>query len=431
MDIIPALIPADLNSSLASSLRGSQISSIYHSLDNESILGKTSISMPTSEATTVQLNRTFINYNDTLSQSNPPSYSNVTSSTIGNGGRKPNNLSLNDSRLKKIYSVVGEAVVGMAPLASPESLSEMSSVSSLQNGDYTPEDKHLLSDYESQMHTPKIMRRAPKINAPLSNIDWKTIEEYQTLGQVFFTNPSKVPSNDDLNASDIMIDDTFDYTNFNKHQFEMYRKHESSKSDNSLDETEQFANNSTKLRMSDSAIHHRKSNVHDIELGGGTNTLSSSGTYASAVSSLSGIQNHSSNGKLVPKMNVFEEEEYFMSRVTPEGVIESHFPVYYDLNEAPECRVNNRCKNNSNCYDINSNSSSTIGNESLPLLANLNERSVTVTNAASFVRRKKYVYPMGGNAAVHGSPSYKVTSVNASPRSSKSSQSLNKNESSV
>lgn len=432
-DMAPPLIPVDLNSSLASSLRGSQISSIYHSMDNESVLGKTSISMPTSEATTVQLNRTFINFNDTLSQSNPSSY---TCNTMGNnGGRKPNNLSLNNSRLKKIYSVVGENLLGMAPLASPESLSEMSSVSSLQNGngEYTPEDKHLLSEFESQMHTPKILRRAPKINAPLSNIDWRTIEEYEKLGQVFFTNQAKVPSNDDLNASDIMIDDTFDYTNFNKHQFEMYRKHESSKSDNSLDETEQFANNSTKFRMSDSAIHHRTFNVNDMEtrVGGGTNTLSSSGTYASAVSSLSGIQNHSSNSKLVQKMNVFEEEEYFMSRVTPEGVIESHFPVYYDLNEAPECKVNNRGKGSNNCYDVNSNSSSTIGNESLPLLANLNERSVTVTSAANFVRRKKYVYPMGGNAAVHGSPSYKVTSSNASPRSSKSSQSLNKTESSV
>lgn len=424
----PPLVPIDLNSSLASSLRGSQISSIYHSMDNESVLGKTSISMPTSEATTVQLNRTFINYNDTLSQSNPPSFSNMTTTM----GRKPNNLTLNDSRLKKIYSVVGENIIGMAPLASPESLSEMSSVSSLHNGDYTPEDKHLLSEFESQMHTPKILRRAPKINAPLSNIDWRTIEEYQTLGQVFFTNQAKVPSNDNLNASDI-IDDTFDYTNFNKHQFEMYRKHESSKSDNSLDETEQFTNNSTKFRMSDSAIHHRKFGVHDLEtgVGGGTTTLSSSGTFASAVSSLSGLQNHSSNSKLVPKMNVFEEEEYFMSRVTPEGVIESHFPVYYELNEGPECKVNNRGKSNNNCYDVNSNNSSTIGNESLPLLANLNERSVTVTSAASFVRRKKYVYPMGGNAAVHGSPSYKVTSSNASPRSSKSSQSLNKTESSV
>ncbi|XP_063706281.1 uncharacterized protein LOC134835336 [Culicoides brevitarsis] len=384
--------------------------------------------MPTSEATTVQFNRTFVNYNDALSQSNPPSYNNSSSITV-NGGHKPNNLSLNDSRLKKIYSVVGDTI-GMAPLASPESLSEMSSVSSLQNGDYTPEEKHLLSDFESQMHTPKILRRAPKINAPLSNIDWKTIEEYQTLGQVFFTNPKKVPSNDDLNSSDIMIDDTFDYTNFNKHQFEMYRKHESSRSDNSLDETEQFANNSTKLGMSDSAIHNRKSNALAIEIGivKGANTVSSSGTYASAVSSLSGLQNYS-NGRLVTKMNVFEEEEYFMSRVTPEGVIESHFPVYHDFHEGPDYRFDS--KNKASNFEINSNSCSTIGNESLPLLANLNERTVNVTNAANYVRRKKYVYPIGRSAAVHGSPSYRVSSSTVSPKFSRSSQSINKNESSV
>lgn len=421
--------PVELSSSIGSSLRGSQISSIYHSLDNESVLGKTSISMPTSEATTVQLNRTFINYNDTLSQSNPPSYCNVSSN---NAGRKPNNLSLQTTRLKKIYSVVGENILGMAPLASPESLSEMSSVSSLQNGngDYTPEDKHLLSEFESQMHTPKILRRAPKINAPLSNIDWKTVEEYEKLGQVFFTNQVKVPSNDNLNSSDIMIDEIFDYTNFNKRQFEMYRKHESSKSDNSLDESNQFRSKSTNFRMSDSAIDHNTTGNEIV--GCGTITLSSSGTYASANSSLSGLQiQNNSNSKLMQKMNIFEEEEYFMSRVTPEGVIESHFPVYHDLNDGSEYKANNRGKNNNNCYDANSNSSSTIGNESLPLLTNLNERSVTVTSAANFVKRKKYVYPIGGNPVVHGSPSYKVTSSNASPRSSKSSQSLNKNESSV
>lgn len=396
----------DLNSSLASSLRGSQISSIYHSMDNDESTHGKSISGPTSEATTIQLNRTFINYNDTLSQSNPSS-----NTVTLNANRKPNNLSLNDSRLKKIYSVTGENLFGLAPLASPESLSEMSSIGS---DCCTPEDKHLLSGFESQMHTPKILRRAPKISIPLSAVDYKAEEDYEKLGQVFFA--KQVPSYED--------DVAMDLSKYKIHHFDLFRKHESSKSDNSLDDVSNDITKptSTNFRMSDSAIN--RTEIIDV-----TNTISSSGTYASANSSLTGltqqIQNHGSS-KLVSKLNAFEEEEYFMSRVTPEGVIESHFPVFYDDFES-NGKVNN---NQRSTYD-NGNS---ITNESLPLLANLNERTVTVTSAANFVRRKKYVYPIGSNAAVHGSPSYKVTSSNnsmSSPRSSKSSQSLNRNESSV
>lgn len=399
----------DLNSSLASSLRGSQISSIYHSMDNDESTHGKSISGPTSEATTVQLNRTFINYNDTMSQSNPSS-----NTVTLNANRKPNNLSLNDSRLKKIYSVTGENLFGLAPLASPESLSEMSSVGSLHNGngECTPEDKHLLSGFESQMHTPKILRRAPKISIPLSAVDYKAEEDYEKLGQVFFA--KQVPSYEDEVAMDL--------SKYQIHHFDLFRQHESSKSDNSLDDVTDITK-PKHFRMSDSAI-----NRAEID---GANTISSSGTYASANSSLTGLtqqlQNHGSS-KLVSKLNAFEEEEYFMSRVTPEGVIESHFPVFYDTNEIES---NGKVNNRRGTYD-NGNS---ITNESLPLLTNLNERTVTVTSAANFVRRKKYVYPIGSNAAVHGSPkSYKVTSSNnsiSSPRSSKSSQSLNRNESSV
>lgn len=361
-----------MNGSLASSLRGSQFSSIYHSMDNEicgSGVGGNGQIKSTSEATTVQLNRTFINYNDTLSQSNPSS-STLTLNAANNNNsnnlkNSKNTMTLNDTRLKKIYSVTG-----MAPLASPESLSEMSSVSSLPTpcGD----------EYESQMHTPKVLRRAPKISAPLSNIDWKTIQEYEKLGQVFYTNNSsnnnKVPSEgDDL-----------DYP--------------------SLDTI-----NANGLHYSDSQIDH-----------------GSSGTYASAVSSLSGLNNkNDSNSKLLSKLNsvTFEEDDYYMSRVTPEGMIESHFPVFYDLN--PQS-TNDKQQQQQHHQNGNVRYENNNFNEALPLLANLNERT-----GVSFVRKKNYVYPSG--TPVHQRlPSYRVTSPNtSSPRSSKSSQSLNRNESSV
>lgn len=361
---VPPPISTLLNGSLASSLRGSQLSSIYHSIGDD---GHTSGGLKsTSEATTVQLNRTFINYNDTLSQSNP------SSSTLTLNTKR--NLTLNDARLKKIYSVTGENLFGLAPLASPESLSEISSISSLPNGSRTPCD-----EYESQMHTPKILRRAPKISAPLSNIDWRTIQEYEKLGQVFYAT-SKVPSDDD----------------------DIYRSPSKvSKSNNSLDEAKQ----STNFNFSDGCLDTREA-------------VSSSGTFTSAVSSLSGIFQHGggslSHSKLLNKLNsvTFEEEDHYMSRVTPEGVIESHFPVFYDLNDPPPID-----KQNGGRYDASS------INEALPLLANLNERT-----GVSFVKRKNYIYPVQSSSPKGG---YRVVTSpqNLSQRSS--SQSLGRNESSV
>lgn len=382
-------VPNDINS-LASSLRGSQLSSIYHSIDNESGHGR-SISGPTSEATTIQVNRTFINYNDALSQSN-----NSHSFMTPNQTRKPNSLLLTDTSLKKFQSVNGTNVFGLAPLASPESLSEMSSVSSLPNGscndafgfDFPTNEFEL-----SQLHTPKVLRRAPKISAPLSNIDWKTIEEYETLGKVFYTN-AKVPSDSD---------DEYHYTSPNGTVGHKRYQFEASKSANSLDDDLKISTNFT---ISDSALDRAAADTT-------ATPISSSSTYASAVSSI-----NQSNSKLnvLKRLNAFEEEEYYMSRVTPEGIIESHFPVFYDLNE-------------SELKSTTTTASNSITNEALPLLASLTDK----TTAVSFVRRKKYVYPMQSSTPVHGSPSYRVTSSNTTTSNSspRSCYSLSKNESSV
>lgn len=390
--------------SLTSSFRGSQLSSIYHSIDNESGHGRSMMSGPTSEATTIQVTRTFVNYNDALSQSN-----NSHSFMTPNQSRKPNTLQLTDQCLNHFQSVNGKSLFGLAPLASPESLSEMSSVSSLPNGN-----GDFVSDFNvnepdpSQMHTPKVLRRAPKISAPLSNIDWRTIEEYEKLGKVFYTN-AKVPSEPD--------DDYYNTpnklnSNILRHQFE------TSKSADSLDDDLKMNTNFT---ISDSALDRAEKIA---------TPMSSTGTFASAVSSLSGIYqqsgsvNHSSS-KLIQRLNTFEEEEYYMSRVTPEGILESHFPVFYDVNEQDHKPYNRR---------NNDSGGSSFTNEALPLLASLTERS---TSSVSFVRRKNYVYPMQQSATpVHGSPSYRVTSSNtttstSSPRSSKSCHSLSRNESNV
>lgn len=400
----PQLLTNGINS-ITSSLQGSQLSSIYHSIDNESGHGGRSMSGLTSEATTVQVTRTFVNYNDALSQSN-----NSHSLMTPNQSKKPNSLQLSDQYLKNFQSFNGKNLFGLAPLASPESLSEMSSVSSLPNSntEYLVE---LNSNqlFSSQMHTPKVLRRAPKINAPLSNIDWRTIEEYEKLGKVFYTN-TKVPckSNDEHHISpNTQVQST-------RYQFE------TSKSAESLDDSDDDSRSNINFNISDSALD-RPDKI--------ATPMSSTGTFISAVSSLSGISqqvvsaNYSSKSKLIQPLNAFEEEEYYLSRVTADGILESHFPVFYDTHDNEHKRFNRR----------NNDVGGSITNESLPLLTSLTEK----TNSVSLVRRKNYVYPMQSSAtSVHGSPSYRVTSPltatsTSSPRSSKSNYSLNKNESSV
>lgn len=100
---------------------------------------------------------------------------------------------------------------GLAPLASPETLSEISSVSSrtsvpislansmehyLQHMGLGPGPKVPLEDiFESQLHTPKVMRRAPKFSENLASCaeDSRTQDQYKRLGRVFVTFPRIFP----------------------------------------------------------------------------------------------------------------------------------------------------------------------------------------------------------------------------------------------
>ncbi|XP_036221138.1 uncharacterized protein inaE isoform X2 [Bactrocera oleae] len=100
--------------------------------------------------------------------------------------------------------------LGLAPLASPETLSEISSISSrtsapislansielyfhnLNLGVDNSNGRAVLEGiFESQLHTPKIMRRAPKFSENLSNCaeDSRNVDQYKRMGRVFVTLP--------------------------------------------------------------------------------------------------------------------------------------------------------------------------------------------------------------------------------------------------
>lgn len=337
--------------------------------------------------------------------------------------------------------------LGMAPLASPETLSEISSISSrtslafnlassIENYlhrlgmPHTANHVNIIDNNditESQLHTPKVMRRAPKINCNLSKCadDWQSVDKYKRMGKVFITNPVPLLNSDSSGGS-------FESTqSLSKSQrCCTTNTTENSKSADNLDNdcSPMDASISTnKLTMSDSAIldgciskcpqcpckrstsslkleccrkvDHRwcfEMNS-DTDQQNQTNTSSTSDTYHSAFSSLATIENYQTQNAMK----------------LPSGVLESHFPVYNDnlVNESTSLlpstasmrspkivkqfdRPMNNGKNDggfkrfANDYEQERRVSR---NDSLPLLANLVERS----SPNGFNRRRNHtVYPI-------------------------------------
>lgn len=333
--------------------------------------------------------------------------------------------------------------IGMAPLASPETLSEISSISSRTSLAFNlassienylhrlaspPASNHHFNNdiidcdlIESQLHTPKVMRRAPKITGNLSKCadDWQSVDKYKRMGKIFITNPVPLLSSDSSGDS---FESTHSLTK--KSKCCTTNTSENSKSADNLDND--YAPISTnKLTWSDSAILdgcnskcprcpcirstsslrvqccRRADHSWCMEMPDDPqNQTSSSDTYHSAFSSLATIENYPPQIALRP---------------LPSGVLESHFdylPVHPEnmANESTSLlpasirspkiirkmdkSINNGNKNDAgfkryaNDYE---NERRTSRNDSLPLLANLVERS----SPNSFNRRRNHtVYPI-------------------------------------
>lgn len=344
----------------------------------------------------------------------------------------------------------------MAPLASPETLSEISSISSrasLVNNFASSIEKclHTISLYgqpngtdqqdivefddESQMHTPKVLRRAPKITGNLSRCadDWRSVETYKRMGKVFLTNPlATSDSSEQSYESANSLNKTFTDDDSARHGAQLTQ--ENSKSADNIDgdskSSESFT--ATKLTMSDSAIlseyhtactdcstmsrlsdnkdwhecseHKRQTN---------TNTTSSSETYYSALSSLTTFEPFNSPGSTKQTFQKIVEEP--LTRNV--GFLESHFPIYSSatdnsddsherdslLSNSPkvgQCRSIRRPQFSEVRKRNNEDDLCFSRNESLPLLSTLTAKTSSPTN---YLRRK--IYPMA-------SPTKSTTSSN-------------------
>lgn len=156
----------------------------------------TSLQSPSIENQSCSLNSSITNgYYSSKSQTSPIQLTSIITLLDEKLKAKPldrRNLSLNlpapksELSTKKI-DLIYDDWFGLAPLASPESLSEVSSISSRTSLAFHLE-KCILHDTLSsnyELRTPKVMRRTPKITGNLSTCadDLKSVRYFQKLGQ--------------------------------------------------------------------------------------------------------------------------------------------------------------------------------------------------------------------------------------------------------
>lgn len=390
---------------------------------------------------------------------------------------KPTTLSLCETRPNpfdgKVVDLIYDDWFGHAPLASPESLSELSSISSrasislnlnlstsiekfLNNvviNAKTPSPPATNQDeiYESQLRTPVVIRRTPKFSENLAMCadDWKTQNNYKRMGKVFVMNPKLTGSDSDSNGDGSFgtaeslpkagcctidnrmqqdwrsadnIDNNYDPHQKNKNQFTV--------SDSAMMnecKSQCLVCPCTKLPPEDccqkfdhiscimiSAQEQRNSGKYSI-----TNTTSSSDTYYSLTGSECGFLQNGTR-VLLSKLGTYEEETLTcelpasaqnsitlnpttISSITRSGILESHFPVYFDSSDEKSSLLSHE-----NSPSQKSSQRKTVRyaqetqrkrstedfrgfmrNESLPLLSNLVEKS----SPTNYMKRKKMIYP--------------------------------------
>lgn len=405
---------------------------------------------------------------------------------------KPTTLSLCETRPNpfdgKIVDLIYDDWFGLAPLASPESLSELSSISSrasislnlnLSNSiekflnkvvidakTPSPPATNQGEIYESQLHTPVVIRRTPKFSENLATCadDWKTQNNYKRMGKVFVTNPKLTGSDSDSNGDGSYgTAESLNKTvccNSNDHLLKENRKQQDWRSADNIDNKPDQKQNK-KFTVSDSAMlnecksqcpvcpctklppeeccqnydhigcimmsaqEQRNSGKYSI-----TNTNSSSDTYYSLTGSECGFVQNGTK-VLLSKLGTYEEETLTcelppsgqnsitlnpttISSITRTGILESHFPVYFDSSDEkssllshenspslknPHKKTVHYTQSNAS-KQSNEDFSGFSRNESLPLLSSLVERS----SPTNYMKRKKMIYPIHTPPIMQPSP---------------------------
>lgn len=153
----------------------------------------TSLQSPSVENNSSSLNSSITNgYHSSKSQTSPIQLTSIITlldeklKARQHSERRNLSLNLQITRDKKI-DLIYDDWFGLAPLASPESLSEVSSISSRASFAFHLEKSNLTEVLSSsyELKTPKVLRRTPKIPGNLSTCadDIKSVRYFQKLGQ--------------------------------------------------------------------------------------------------------------------------------------------------------------------------------------------------------------------------------------------------------
>ena len=394
--------------------------------------------------------------------------------------RKPRSLPLTQALRRA--SVSGQGVdllhddwYGLAPLASPETLSEISSVSSRSSVPISLANsierylqqmgvpKVPLEDiFESQLHTPKVMRRAPKFSENLSGCaeDNRNLDQYKRLGRVFVTfprifpepgNPHQLSYKHSLGLDSNSSDDSFESAH-SLHRLQLPATVAcavSSKSADQLDEARPTP--IKKLTFSDSNIlaeehcqcqmpqcpcradgqdcctrpehHHQQCALAEATA---TATVGSSDTNSSfySANSHSSLDHFATPSRLQSKFKLNGDHSLNEIIIRP-GVLESHFPVFggdsqpdaetpaivAPASPLPIGNGSGNDKGNSRRPDVvggrvrkrlSSEEFVYARGDDLPILVQIGDRSRNGSPSTRKQRRGCCVYPVGNSIRVAG-----------------------------
>lgn len=389
-------------------------------------------------------------------QSTPSPKSIYTKVSTINQNKRPSNL--NTKSKTKSLDLIHDDWFGLAPLASPESLSEISSISSrtsnvislarsidkcLQNISITDVEESIQID-ESQLQTPKVLRRAPKITGNLSTCadDWLSVDSYKRMGKIFVTGHFVPSNNSNSDSSDLSYETASSLSRncITTNELDLRYLEQQSKSADNLDNNstqlvDNFKQTNSESRMFNESqlscfacstqVQSKRVLLNDSfclnnAIASNATNSSSGDTYYSAMSSLNNFESSNSNSSQLQSTNYIPEECSTINIET--GLLESHFPVFTfnddqlsllqssststDNPKTKNAKVNGKRINLIQNSKINStkkrnNSNDFFSkNESLPLLANLSEKS----SPTNYVKRKRHIYPMNTSISLNDRP---------------------------
>uniref|UniRef100_A0A1I8QAG4 Diacylglycerol lipase-alpha n=1 Tax=Stomoxys calcitrans TaxID=35570 RepID=A0A1I8QAG4_STOCA len=368
---------------------------------------------------------------------------------------------------------------GVAPLASPETLSEISSVSSRnslgasidrqlhnmtnaaetmnKNGAISTEAEEI---FESQLHTPKIMRRAPKFTENLSTCaeDKRKVDQYKRMGRVFVNHPLFNVHEPSQNSSEDE-DDSFESANSykkptkelnsepttesltqkrteeaNSENCQNHEHRENSTITNHLDaEHSPMTQPKTseakmqQLSYSDSNILYDNDIAEDLNKRAANSIRSSEDTldYYSANSSIERVSNATNHNDEEPHEHQHLCYSNSPANISiPPGVLESHFPLHFDAFTSTAPATTTTCRDNND--DDEQPQQQQHPQQTAPVQ---NLKTISILSSPSLLGRKrnKYcIYPSGITApsCVSGGLQMPATTITSSTTTSSTTANL-------